>query len=1154
MDPIFRYFRSSGMNDRRIILVLVLLLLATGRNSAQRLPFDDGWLFHYGDAENAHQKTCNDIDWRQVRLPHDWSIEDIPGSESPFSPDAVSGMAGGFTRGGTSWYRKSFRIPGSFHEKRVLIYFEGVYMNSDIWINGLHLGNHPYGYTSFWYDLTGGLVFGEENTIAVRVRNEGRNSRWYSGSGIYRHVWLIVLDPVHVEPWNLFVTTDLTDSRAADVMVSAMIRNDRHQSEEVRVVISIVTENSSEVNHDETVLNLPAQTGIMHSVKLQVRDPELWSVNNPVLYKVIISLYRGDTLVFENDTNFGIRTLGFSVSKGFLLNNRSIKLRGGCIHHDNGLLGSVADDRAEERKVELLKLNGFNAVRCAHNPPSEKFLEACDRLGMLVIDEAFDMWQKPKNPDDYHLWFDASWEKDLTSMILRDRNHPSVIMWSMGNEIEERADSSGIEIMKRFRKLIARLDPTRPVTLAVNEFWDHPGRPWDQTAPAFAQTDIGGYNYQWWQYEPDHVKYPERIMMGSESVPVHAFQNWQLVEKLPWVIGDFVWTALDYLGEAGIGHTGCEGESGGQLMPYPWFNAWCGDIDLTGAKKPQSYYRDVVWRRSNLEMAVHAPLPTDCKETVSYWGWPDERQSWTWPGHEGETMKVNLYSRCSEVRLELNGRLAGIRNVTDSTFLTASFDVPYEPGVLTATGYINGKQVATVSFVTTGKAQAIKLKSDRQSILGNTNDLVYVTAELTDNEGRIVQEDGREVRFSLDGPGTIVASGNANPIGPVSFTKPVTATFRGRCMAILRPDTSTGTMTLRASSPGLPMASVNIRVIDENMYDTIRQQPQSDKISLLIIGDSNTERGDITLPLKMMLDSIFGNKGTGYCTLNTNSTGQMPQQLSIVVDSSWTMNDMRDGWTPGTPPYLAPDGLSISSSVRNAAVRIQFSGTGADLFYLDGKAKGSFKVTIDGKKRAKIKGSISVPETARASFGTLPSGNHQMDIRIKSGTVTLFGLNVHTVFPYRQPGAVVHKWANSWASTEEFARIDSMVFGSALRELDPSTVVIMLGTNDHNLDQRDPVSVMNNLVLIVRRIQAALPSARIMILSTVNSDKSDEQGLLPLYLTVSFPEAAHKCGVEYWDMNEWFGPCTAEKLPDGVHVSGKWGRLLAERLLNRLRN
>ena len=788
--------------NNKIFLGLILSSLIT-ICYPQTVLFDAGWRFNRGDITGAEARDFDDIMWRVIDLPHDWSIEDLPGTKSPFDPDAVSGMAGGHTTGGTAWYRKTFFVPAVQKGRRIHIRFDGVYMNADIWLNGEHIGNHPYGYTSFWYDITDEIEYGKENVIAVQVKNEGLNSRWYSGSGIYRHVWLQILDPVHIEPCGIFITSPEITSAFALVNVKTAINNTTRKTVEVKLITRVLYSADTEISTNEVRQKINSGARAELAQDISITSPELWSPESPALYTAVSELFYDGVLADHAENRFGIRSISFDAANGFQLNGKNVEMKGGCMHHDNGILGSAAIDRAEERKAELLKAYGFNAVRCSHNPPSEKFLESCDRLGILVIDEAFDMWQEAKNPDDYHLYFDEWWGRDLSSMILRDRNHPSVIMWSLGNEIKERADSSGIEIMKKFRELIRRYDDTRPLTLAVNEFWDHPGRQWDQTAPAFKQVDVGGYNYQWWQYEPDHEKFPDRIMMGTESVPIHAFQNWQLVEEHPYVIGDFVWTAMDYLGEAGIGHTTCKEEEGNQLMPWPWFNANCGDIDLAGNKKPQSYYRNVVWRLSGIEMAVHAPLPEGCKEEVSYWGWPDEQQNWTWPGHEGEVFKVNGYSRHERVRLELNGRIIGEKQISDTSLLTATFDVPYEPGELKAYVIENEQPAESVSLITAGEPKSIRLKADRRIIRADRNDLSYVSVEVVDKRGAVIPDAVIPVRFAVSGAGEIAAAGNANPSDTASFRQPLCKTFKGRCLVILRPYGPAGKIILRAKAEGL---------------------------------------------------------------------------------------------------------------------------------------------------------------------------------------------------------------------------------------------------------------------------------------------------------------------------------------------------------------
>jgi len=784
--------------------------------------FDADWHFTRDSIAGAEKPAFDDSKWRVIDLPHDWSIEDLPEqipgkTVGPFSKESEGAMGGqstGHVVGGTGWYRKTFILNAEDKNKLISVYFEGVYMETDVWVNGNYLGNHKHGYTSFFFDVTKVCKpAGEKNVIAVRVLNKGKNSRWYSGSGIYRHVKLVVTNQLHIDQWGVYITTPKVSAREATVNVITNISNQKNDRSDITVHTHILDADGKFIAETETQQSINAHDKANISQEITVNSPRLWSGDSPYLYKAEISVLVNGKAEDVSTANFGIRTITFSAENGFMLNGEKVELKGGCVHHDNGVLGAAAIDRAEERRIELLKANGFNAIRSSHYPPSEKFLEACDRLGMLVIDEAFDMWQKPKNPDDYHKFFDEWWERDISSTVLRDRNHPSVILWSVGNEIQERADSSGLEIIKKFKPIIHKLDPSRLITSAVCEFWDNPGRSWAATASTFGLLDVGGYNYQWWQYDSDHQKFPQRIIAGTESVPQHAFENWQLVEKDPYVIGDFVWTAMDYLGESGIGHSTCEikGVKDSLLRPWPWFNANCGDIDLIGNKKPQSYYRDVVWKRSKIEMAVHAPMPNDCKEIISYWGWPDERQSWTWPGNEGKKLEINVYSRSPLVRLELNGKIIGEKNISDSMKLTAKFEAPYEPGELKAIAIEEGREIATVLLKTANTAKTIRLKADRSAISANRNDLSYVIAEIVDDKGNVVPNADIPVEFSVSGAGEMAGVGNANPSDMASFKQPGRNTFRGRCLVVLRPKGSAGDIILEAKAQGIEAAKITVK-------------------------------------------------------------------------------------------------------------------------------------------------------------------------------------------------------------------------------------------------------------------------------------------------------------------------------------------------------
>jgi len=784
-------------------LFIFLLFLLGATSNAQRTHqlFDASWKFLKSDITNGESINLQDAAWRVVDLPHDWSIEDLPGQSDsvigPFSKGSIGATATGYTMGGTAWYRKHFSS-GNVSAKKLFIYFDGVYMNSDVWINGHHLGNHPYGYTPFYYDLTPHIKPNGDNVIAVRVRNEGKNTRWYSGSGIYRHVWLISTQPVYIKPWDVFITTPSVSKNTSKISVKASLVNEQNLSS-LKLITTIRDAKNKVVGVAES--NLGSSKEAMQNIT--VNNCSLWSPESPDLYQAITVIKQGDAILDRVVTSFGIRSIQFSAEKGFLLNGKSIELRGGCVHHDNGALGSATIDRAEERRIELLKKYGFNAVRTAHNPPSQPFLDACDRLGIIVIDEAFDMWQRQKNPQDYHLYFDSSWKKDLDAMVLRDRNHPSIVFWSIGNEINERVDSSGLVIAKRLIDEVKRLDNTRPVTNALCSFYDHRGYKWDTTAPAFALLDVASYNYMMKEYEPDHIKHPGRVMMGTESYARDALTNWNLVEKHPWVIGDFVWTAMDHLGETGLGNSRIDSGSrrGGLLRTFSWFNSWAGDIDLTGEKKPQLYYRDIVWRTKTMHMLVHTHVPAGMKETVSDWGWPDELPYYYFPGSENKPLRVNVYTRYPEVRLELNGKKIDQRVVSKDN-LTAAFDINYQPGILKAIAIDNGKDVDSVILQTPGKPTQIKMTADRGRIKNNSNDLAYVTVEIADASGQLVPGASLPLQYSIAGAGEIAATASASPNDMQSFQQPQHRTFRGKCLVIVRPKGGAGKIILKATGDG----------------------------------------------------------------------------------------------------------------------------------------------------------------------------------------------------------------------------------------------------------------------------------------------------------------------------------------------------------------
>jgi beta-galactosidase len=789
------------------------ILLLTGCNPSSRFDpvnrdrsFNAGWKFVLDSLPSGQELSAfDDSKWQQVDLPHDWSIMGIKdsGHIGPFSKKSPGATATGYVLGGTGWYRKHFTIDDKDQGKTAILSFDGVYMESTVWVNGKKAGNHTYGYTPFWFDITSLLnPAGKENIIAVKVENKGRNSRWYSGSGIYRNVKLTLAEPVHVATWGAFVSSKLISDTSAIVTLEVTVQNDAQNDADIKITSKVVGPDKGSAGQATGTSSLKSKGQVKITQSVNISGPVLWSVDNPQLYTAEIEIETGGKVTDRYSVPFGIRTIEVSAEKGFLLNGKSMELKGGCMHHDNGLLGSAAFDRAEVRRVEIMKANGFNAIRTSHNPPSAAFLDACDRLGMIVIDETFDMWEIPKNPQDYHRFFREWWQKDVEAMIMRDRNHPSIVFWSIGNEIPERADTSGVRIANSLISHIRTMDTTRFFTNAICEFWDHPGRKWEATEPGFRPLTVGGYNYQWKKYESDHKSFPERVMMGTESVPMEAFENWQQVVNNPWVIGDFVWTGMDYLGETGIGHTQYLTANDRDVfaMTWPWFNAWCGDIDLTGHKKPQMYYKDVIWGNSQLEMNVHAPVPEGRTERVSYWGWYDEYPGWNWNGNEDRKLQVSVYTVGDSVRLELNGRLIGKKEVSDATRLKATFDVPYEPGELKATAFKGGKEMAVKSLKTTGVPAAIRLTADRNPIRADRNDLCYVTIEVVDEFGQVVTDAALTVNLSVSGSGELIGSGNACPYDMESIGNLAVKTYRGKALAILRPFSKSGTINLNVTS------------------------------------------------------------------------------------------------------------------------------------------------------------------------------------------------------------------------------------------------------------------------------------------------------------------------------------------------------------------
>ena len=771
--------------------------------------FDFNWKFFLGDT-TASSKDFNDKSWRSLDLPHDWSIE---GKVNPNNP---TGCPGGYFPAGIGWYRKTFTIPEEWKTKNVSIYFEGVYMNSDVFINGKSLGIYPYGYSSFSYDLTPYLDFDKENVIAVRVDNSQQiNCRWYSGSGIYRHVWMIVTNPVHVAHWGVDILTPDVSSKKATVQVKILVKNETASPQSIVIKTTLLGVNNKDAGDNQTKAELTANSEKEVTQTINVSAPLLWSPETPNLYYAQIQVIKNKQVVDDTKTPFGIRSIKFTAENGFQLNGKTIKINGGCVHHDNGCLGAAAFDRAEERRIELLKAAGFNAIRTSHNPPSEAFLNACDKLGLLVIDEAFDGWREAKNKYDYAMYFDKWWKQDLDAMVLRDRNHPSVFMWSIGNEIIERKKPEAVETAKMFANEIRKIDPTRPVTSAMTT-WDND---WEIFDPLMAVHDVCGYNYQLFRAPSDHQRVPSRIIVQTESYPRNAFANWKMVHDNNYIIGDFVWTAMDYLGESSIGRWYYSGDIPGEHWEhdfFPWHGAYCGDVDLTGWRKPISHYRSMLYNNTEkLYMAVREPAPEPIEIKGTLWSvWPTW-ESWTWPEFDGKDIQVEVYSKYPKVRLYLNNKLIGEQATTAEQQFKATFSVPYSPGLLKAVGVENDKEIESTILQTSGDAAKIKLTADRKKILANGQDMSFVTIEITDKDEIFQPNAANRLHFKIEGAGTIAGVGNANMKDCDQYVGNTHKAWHGRALVVIRSTPSAGDIKLTVTSQGLSEAILSIKTISE---------------------------------------------------------------------------------------------------------------------------------------------------------------------------------------------------------------------------------------------------------------------------------------------------------------------------------------------------
>jgi beta-galactosidase len=792
------------------------LRMGLGRNQA----FDLGWRFRREAAEGFEAASLDDSGWRTVDLPHDFSIEDVPGGQAPtqlgpFDKRSKGGTAIGYTVGGEGWYRKHFRLAALPADARVEILFDGVAVTSDVWLNGKPLGSHVHAYTPFAFDLTPHLNRDGDNILAVRVRNLGHNSRWYAGSGIYRQVRLdVTAGPARLARWGVGAWTRRIADGRAEIDVTTNV-------EGATEGLTLITRLRASDGRVVAEASGAAQDGAKQL--LSVANPALWSPDAPMLHSLETELRQGKRVVDRMVQPFGIRIVTMDATKGLQINGVGMKLRGGCIHHDNGLLGARALYDADERRILRLKARGYNAIRSSHNPASSTLRTACDRHGILLIEESFDMWQIAKEKDDYSNYIRQDWQAALKAMVLSARNSPSVIMWSIGNEIPYRSQPEGMEWCWKFANEVRRLDPTRPVTAGLNGVLGAPVMASKDTARVgFAGKedeastvflDVSGFNYRLEDIEAEHVRFPERVVYGSETFPKDAYDYQALGERAPYMLGEFVWTAMDYLGEAGIGASVQVPEKTPfYLAGFPWVNAWCGDIDLIGDQKPPSLARDVIWGLSPLEMMVEPPVEDGKKAFIAPWGWANELPSWNWPEGAAKPMTVRLYTSGDRVELQLNGRSLGEKQLISADKMRVEFPVPYAPGTLEAVAWRAGKEIGRRKLETIAAPARLQLTPEKAQGGATRQSLAYVGIDILDAQGRRVITAATKIDLTIAGPAELVGFGSANPMAVGSFQSTEAQSFRGRALAILRSTGKPGRVRIEARAEGLASATTTLRL------------------------------------------------------------------------------------------------------------------------------------------------------------------------------------------------------------------------------------------------------------------------------------------------------------------------------------------------------
>jgi beta-galactosidase len=774
--------------------ILFAIAALSNASGAERVvqSFDAGWKFTRGDVAAAEKTEFADESWRTLDVPHDWSIE------GPFDLANPTRGSGGFLPAGVGWYRKHFVLPKEFTGPRVFIEFDGVMANSDVWINGVHLGKRPFGYVSFGYELTSHLEFGEgkTNVLAVRAENSGQPaSRWYSGAGIYRHARLVATSQVHVEKWGLFVTTPMISADGAAVSIHTTVTNQSDKAQEAVVHAEVYSPNDRKSGTSDSVSQkIPAGGVAVFQQEIRASKPQFWDLEHPNLYRAVARVRVGKTEVDSAETKFGIREARFEADTGFWLNGKNFKIKGVCLHHDGGGVGAAVPLGVWEYRLEELRKLGCNAIRTAHNPPAPEFLDLCDRMGFLVMDEMFDCWTVAKNPFDYHLYFNEWSKTDTADTIRRDRNHPSVVVYSVGNEIH---DTPKPEVAKPILAGLVEVchanDPSRPASQGL--FRPNVSHDYDNGLADLL--DVVGQNYRENEILAAHAQKPARKILGTENS--HDRSAWiALRDNAPYA-GQFLWSGIDYLGES---------------RQWPTIGAASGLLDRTGFAKTRGHERASWWSEKPVVYAVRRVEASRATPADPGFNPLAQREpalpDWSPRNSEPHQETVDVYSNCESVELFLNGKSLGA-NTKPANDSARTWTVSFEPGVLKTVGKNQGKVVASQELRTAGPPAKIVLTASRSKITPDWDDVSCVSAMVTDKDGTMIPGASDLISFKLTGPGLVAAVDNGDNLSHESFQASERHAFRGRCIAIIKATGAVRSITLTASATGLKSGSISIQ-------------------------------------------------------------------------------------------------------------------------------------------------------------------------------------------------------------------------------------------------------------------------------------------------------------------------------------------------------